>query len=223
MFRRASDRCGSPPKFSQHGSSTVKTGLCGFGLGFGFGLVGGGGGGGGAGVTVTPLSCVSSLPEGWSGLRIRYADASPAARRAATAAATMIRVRVLGRRGTRKQCASLSRRSCTGAVALGLVAAALLAPAAPARGPATTDEPGSLVAAFAQRSYAPGQHAELQLWTAVPHVTGQFFRAGPERLRSPRDDVLGGVPVGPAFRARGRAHASASPSRAGPAACTSCR
>ena len=111
----------------------------------------------------------------------------------------MIRVRVLGRRGTQKQCASLPRRPCAGAVAIGLLIAALLASAASARGPATTDEPGSLVAAFAQRSYAPGQRAELRLWTAVPHVTGQFFRAGPERLRSYRDDVLGGVPVGPAF------------------------
>jgi hypothetical protein len=80
-----------------------------------------------------------------------------------------------------------------------MVAAALLAPVASARGPSTTDEPGSLVAAFAERSYAPGQSTELRLWTAVPHVRGQFFRAGPEKLRSPRDDVLGGVPAGPAF------------------------
>jgi N,N-dimethylformamidase beta subunit-like, C-terminal len=90
----------------------------------------------------------------------------------------------------------MSRRALTGAV----VVAAVLASAAGARGPVTTDEPGSIVAAFQQRSYAPGQRAELRLWTVVPHVTAQFFHAGPERLRSARDDVLGGVPAAPAFR-----------------------
>jgi hypothetical protein len=87
------------------------------------------------------------------------------------------------------------RRALTGAV----VGTAVLASAAGARGPATTDEPGSIVAAFQQRSYAPGQRAELRLWTVVPHVTARFFHAGPERLRSARDDVLGGVPAAPAF------------------------
>src|SRR5262245_9312932 len=142
-----------------------------------------------------PFSCVSSLPEGWSGLRIRYAEPSPAASRATTATTTMISVRVLGRRGTPRQCANMLRRACTGAV----VVVAVVASAAEARGPATTDEPGSIVAAFPQRSYAPGEQAELQLRSGVHHVTAQFFHAGPERLRSPRDDVLGGVPVGPAF------------------------
>ena len=55
------------------------------------------------------------------------------------------------------------------------------------------------MAAFQQRSYAPGERAALRLWTVVPNVKAQFFHAGPERLRSPRDDVLGGVPVGRAF------------------------
>lgn len=90
----------------------------------------------------------------------------------------------------------MPRRAFTGAV----VVAAVLASAAGARGPAATDEPGSIVAAFQQRSYAPGQPAELRLWPVVPpHVTAQFFHAGPERLRSARDDVFGGVPAAPAF------------------------
>jgi N,N-dimethylformamidase beta subunit-like protein len=72
-----------------------------------------------------------------------------------------------------------------------------LAPAALASGPVRTDEPGAVVAAFSQRSYAPGQGARLQLWTPAAQLTGQFFRAGPEQKRSARDDVLGGVPVGP--------------------------
>ena len=54
------------------------------------------------------------------------------------------------------------------------------------------------MAAFTRRSYAPGQGARLQLWTPAAHLTGQFFRAGPEQKRSARDDVLGGVPAGPA-------------------------
>src|SRR5207342_2591805 len=118
------------------------------------------------------------------------------ASRATTATTMTIKVRVLGRRGTRRQCASMSRRAFTGAV----VVAAVLASAAGARGPVATDEPGSIVAAFQQRSYAPGQRAELRLWPVVPrHVTAQFFHAGPERLRSARDDVLGGVSAAPAF------------------------
>src|SRR5262245_50053913 len=148
MSSRASDRCGSPPKFSQQGVSTTGVGLWGFGFGRG---VGGGGGGGCACVTVTPVGCVSSLPPGCSGRRISHADASPAASRARTATTTMINVRLRGRRGNRGQCARGLRYVLPATVA----AAAVLVSAATAGGPVTTDEPGSIVAAFTPRSYAP--------------------------------------------------------------------
>jgi hypothetical protein len=106
----------------------------------------------------------------------------------------MIHLRIRGRRDKQAQCASGFRYALPVTVA----AVAALAPAAPAGGPVTTDEPGSIVAAFAERSYAPGQGAALHLWTPVPQLTARFFRAGPEEKRSARDDVLGGVPAGPA-------------------------
>jgi hypothetical protein len=105
----------------------------------------------------------------------------------------MINVRLRGRRGNPGQCAKAVGCALAGSV----VAAALLASTSTAAGPVTTDEPGSIVAAFADRSYAPGQGARLALWTPVPSLTAQFFRAGPERTRTSRDDVLGGVPAGP--------------------------
>jgi hypothetical protein len=61
----------------------------------------------------------------------------------------------------------------------------------------TTDEPGSFPAAFAARSYAPGDTAALTIWARAPHVTIQFFRVGPEKQRARRDDVLLGLPAGP--------------------------
>jgi hypothetical protein len=87
---------------------------------------------------------------------------------------------------------------CARGLGCALLATVALVPAAIASGPPRTDEPGSIVAAFSQRSYAPGQGARLQLETRLPRLTGQFFRVGPEQKRSARDDVLGGVPVGPA-------------------------
>jgi hypothetical protein len=65
--------------------------------------------------------------------------------------------------------------------------------------PATSDEPGSFPAAFSARSYAPGTVASLALWARAPSVTIRFYRAGPEQRRALRDDVLLGVPAGPAI------------------------
>ena len=62
----------------------------------------------------------------------------------------------------------------------------------------TTDEPLSLPASFAARSYAPGDKARLVLWRRTPRVTLQLFRVGPERQRIRANDVLTGVPAGPA-------------------------
>jgi N,N-dimethylformamidase beta subunit-like, C-terminal len=72
------------------------------------------------------------------------------------------------------------------------------ATAAAAQAPVTTDEPGSFPAAFTARSYASGTVASLALWAHAPRVTIRFYRVGPERRRAPRDDVLLGVPAGPA-------------------------
>jgi hypothetical protein len=104
---------------------------------------------------------------------------------------TMTAVRFLGRR---------KLGQCARGLGYAFLVTVGLAPAALASGPVRTDEPGAIVAAFSQRSYAPGQGARLQLNASVGQLTGQFFRAGPERKRSARDDVLGGVPAGPARR-----------------------
>jgi hypothetical protein len=106
----------------------------------------------------------------------------------------MINVRLPGRCSKRGQCARARRCAFPATVFL----AAALVPVASGGGPVTTDEPGSIVAAFSERSYARGQGAALHLRTRVAQLTGQFFRAGPEQPRSNRDDVLGGVPAGPA-------------------------
>jgi hypothetical protein len=63
--------------------------------------------------------------------------------------------------------------------------------------PTTTDEPGSLPAAFSQRSYAPGDTARLVLWRHTGRVTVRFYRFGlGKRVRA--DDVLAGTPAGAA-------------------------
>src|SRR5206468_9849264 len=113
----------------------------------------------------------SSLPPVWFGLRISHAEASPAASRAEAAATTMINVRLRGRR---------KLEQCARGLGYALLATVAVAPAALAAGPVTTDEPGSIVAAFSERSYAPGQGAQFLLWTPVAGLEGQFFRAGPE-------------------------------------------
>jgi hypothetical protein len=70
--------------------------------------------------------------------------------------------------------------------------------AAAAQGPVTTDEPGSFPAAFAARSYAPGDTASLTLWARAPRVTVRFFHVGPNLKRVRGYDQLVGVPVGAA-------------------------
>jgi hypothetical protein len=74
-------------------------------------------------------------------------------------------------------------------LAIGVAATAFLAfaPGAHAAEP--------LAAAFTKRSYAPGDAARLWVWTSSRSVTVQLFRAGPERVRTRRNDVMNGVPV----------------------------
>ena len=71
---------------------------------------------------------------------------------------------------------------------------------------ATAAEP--IAAAFTKRSYAPGDAARLRVWTSGGSVTIQLFRAGPERVRTRRNDVMNGVPVSAPqrIRLRGRAN-----------------
>jgi hypothetical protein len=73
---------------------------------------------------------------------------------------------------------------------LSLALAALIATSPP-----ITDEPKSIPAAFALRSYAPGEEARLAVWKAPNGLSIQLFHAGPEKIRSLHDDVLRGVPV----------------------------
>ena len=68
--------------------------------------------------------------------------------------------------------------------------AALIATSSP-----ITDQPKSVPAAFAARSYAPGAEARLAVWSAPRGLSIQFFHAGPEKTRSLHDDVMRGVPV----------------------------
>src|SRR6478609_308234 len=94
------------------------------------------------------------------------------------------------------KCASLGRGHRTAIVAVAALALAVRAGAATA--PVTTDEPRSLPAAFQERSYAPGDPAQLVLWRRTPRVTLRLYRVGPERQRTRANDVLLGVPAGPA-------------------------
>ena len=73
---------------------------------------------------------------------------------------------------------------------LSLALAALLATSSP-----NADERKSIPAAFTARSYAPGNEARLVVWSRPRDLTIQLFRAGPEKTRSLRDDVMRGIPV----------------------------
>ena len=113
------------------------------------------------------------------------------------------------------KCASLGRRHRT-AVAAALALAVLpAARAAEEPAPVTTDEPHSLPAAFAERSYAPGESARLVLWRRVPRVTVRLYRVGPGKRQTRATDVLLGVPAGPARTVAWR-RTLAVPAPAGP-------
>jgi len=103
-------------------------------------------------------------------------------------------VRVLAAAGARRSTVCL-------AVAVGL-AAIPGADAATTPSHPVSDEPGTIQAAFGERSYAPGSSAGLVVWNGPSRLTVQFFRAGPEGGKSVRPDVMTGVPVGPAHQAR---------------------
>jgi hypothetical protein len=82
-----------------------------------------------------------------------------------------------------------------------LVVATLLLPVG-ARGasgqwptPKLADVPGTIRAAFAARSYAPGESAALRVLGESKPFSLQVFRVGLERERPRRDDVLVGTPV----------------------------
>jgi hypothetical protein len=92
--------------------------------------------------------------------------------------------------------------SCTtswSAAALLLAAGLVITPAADGQREsapsARQDQPRAIRATFAERSYAPGERAVLTIRTGAPVVSLQLFHAGPERTRTPRRDLLTGVPV----------------------------
>jgi hypothetical protein len=82
---------------------------------------------------------------------------------------------------------------------LGLLTAAGTAGGAPP----VVDEPGSIPAAFTERSYVPGQKAELVVWRRLPPITLRVYRVGPETARARGNDSMTGVPVGRELRLRG--------------------
>jgi N,N-dimethylformamidase beta subunit-like, C-terminal len=89
----------------------------------------------------------------------------------------------------------------TVALALALVAVST-AGAQPPR--TVTDEPRSIPASFAQRSYGPGARASLAVWVERPSLRARFYRVGLEAERVRRNDVMAGTPVGPSLRLAGR-------------------
>ena len=50
-------------------------------------------------------------------------------------------------------------------------------------------------AAFAERSYGPGQLARLRIQADAEHLTLELFRSGPESVNTNRNDELNGLPV----------------------------
>ena len=81
------------------------------------------------------------------------------------------------------------------AAAAALVVPLAVAGAGTAAAPIIAEEPGTVVAAFERRSYRPGNEAVLVVRTRLRRLTVQLLRAGRERTRPRRDDVLHGVPV----------------------------
>jgi len=64
------------------------------------------------------------------------------------------------------------------------------------------DEPGTIQAAFGERSYAPAGLAGLVVWNGPAKVTMQIFRVGAESVKNRKSDLMTGVPVGPAHAVR---------------------
>jgi hypothetical protein len=60
---------------------------------------------------------------------------------------------------------------------------------------APRDEPRTIRAAFAERSYAAGEQAVLEVTAPVSHAVLRMYHAGPERSRPQSADVMLGVPV----------------------------
>jgi hypothetical protein len=50
-------------------------------------------------------------------------------------------------------------------------------------------------AVFTERSYAPGQRADLRVWTDAEELTLQLFRCGPETVPTFRRDEMNGVEI----------------------------
>src|SRR5205807_4067494 len=77
----------------------------------------------------------------------------------------------------------------------GLLAAIALSAISDA--PAFAQPEPQLEAYFTERSYDPGQSAQLRVRNASSRLTIQIMRAGGERGSTPGHSTLRGVPVGP--------------------------
>jgi hypothetical protein len=62
-------------------------------------------------------------------------------------------------------------------------------------GSAPADEPGTIRASFNQRSYRPGDVAQLTVASRVRFTRLRVFRCGPPARRARRNDTMSGVPV----------------------------
>jgi hypothetical protein len=69
---------------------------------------------------------------------------------------------------------------------------------------AKVDEPRTISASFAQRSYRPGDVAYLVVESPVQGTTVRVFQCGPPAAPAIRDDTMSGVPVTNAAPASGR-------------------
>jgi hypothetical protein len=89
-----------------------------------------------------------------------------------------------------------------------LIAAALAGPVDADAGfaplGAKADEPRTINASFAQRSYGPGEVAQLVVRSPAPVTTVRVFQCGPPAVPVIHDDVMSGVPVTDAAPASGR-------------------
>ena len=169
-----------------------------------------------------PQLCVN-LPERTASNDEERCRDQPAGAEPESAATTrMIHLRMRAATTAKSASARRHRGWPTDCITLAVLVGA--AGAAPGRPRPVTDKPGTIPAAFTERSYGPGQPATLVVWKRLPAFTVRLFRAGPEGSRTYRADVMTGVPVGVRCACawnRRRESRSSSALRIARAACTS--
>jgi len=69
--------------------------------------------------------------------------------------------------------------------------------------PPRSSDARAVVAAFARRSYRPGEIAVLNLWRRYGHVRIELLHVGPEEQLTVGNETIEGVPIRPPFLVRG--------------------